>query len=466
MDLMLADKSSSTILAISEIGSVIVKFLTSDSSKDGVVSADAGTMLIVLLLGMADVVELGSGSQHATTEPHSVTLHVVSDDSDLEGLGLEVSTAQLLADLNTLVDSALDISLKSSAKVTEHSGTTRKYDVLVQRTTSIDGAVLDGLIYNLGKRCQEIAAGNLRVEEDLRTQESLVSDIAGERTLGDRLHTFVQLDALVRLGVKLGELLDHVRADVAVGFLDSLGNLKGLSGRNSSTLTLSHELLNEAGDITTSNGDVLDATTNDVTISHRDDVGDTITRIDDGSGQGSLCDLLGSPRSGQRKNSLHSDVETGYIEGLEHDLCGVLSVLGSVERRLSQKEMVVLRLTAQVLEDALLPELFHVGPVLNLTMLDGIFGGVGFRVSHSFVTDEEVQVVDGVLGSLGSRATSSRAKVLASARLGIFLDSDHTGDDVVWLAVASEAHLGVTCSIVNNRGRESVSAHVPGVRRE
>ena len=155
--------------------------------------------------------------------------------------------------------------------------------------------------------------------------------------------------------------------------------------------------------------------------------------------------------------------------------------------------MVVLRLTAQVLEDALLPELFHVGPVLNLTVLDGIFSGIGFGVGHGLVTDEEVQILDGVLSSLGSRVTGGRTEVLASSSLDIFLDTDHTGNDVVWLAVSSETHLGVTtlkedrqavrnkdtkkvtserkvsrlpCSIVNNRGRESVSAHVPGVRRE
>ena len=410
-------------------------------------------MLIVLLLGVADIVELRSRSKHASTEPHSITLHVMGDNSNLEGLGLEVTTAQLLADLNALVNSALDVTLKSSAKVTEHSRTTRKDNVLVQRTTGIDGAVLDGLIDNLGKRRQEVTAGNLRVEEDLRTQESLVADIAAEGALGDGLNTFVRLDALVRLGIELGELLDHIRADVTVGFLDSLGNLEGLSGRNVTSLTLSHELLDEAGDITTSNGDVLDATTDDVTISDRDDVSDTITRINDGSGQGSLCDLLGSPGGSQSKNSLHSNVETGHIEGLEHNLCGVLSVLRGIERRLGQKEMVVLRLTSQVLEDALLPELFHVGPVLNLTVLDGIFSGIGFGVGHGFVTDEEIQVFDGVLGSLGAGVTGGRAKVFASARFDIFLDSDHTGDDVVWLAVASETHLGVTSSIVNNRGR-------------
>ena len=61
---------------------------------------------------------------------------------------------------------------------------------------------------------------------------------------------------------------------------------------------------------------------------------DTITRIDDGTGQSSLCDLLRSPRGSQRKNSLNGNVETRHVEGLEHNLSSVLSVLRSVERRL------------------------------------------------------------------------------------------------------------------------------------
>lgn len=38
-----------------------------------------------------------------------------------------------------------------------------------------------------------------------------------------------------------------------------------------------------------------------------------------------------------RKTHLNSDVETWDVEGLEHDLCCVLSVLRRVERRLRLK---------------------------------------------------------------------------------------------------------------------------------
>ncbi len=48
---------------------------------------------------------------------------------------------------------------------------------LVQTTTGIDGAALDGLVDNSGQRCQEVAAENLGIEEDLRTQESFIAHI-------------------------------------------------------------------------------------------------------------------------------------------------------------------------------------------------------------------------------------------------------------------------------------------------
>jgi hypothetical protein len=89
---------------------------------------------------------------------------------------------------------------------------------LVKRTTSINRAVLNGVIDNLGKRSQEITAVNLGVEEDLRTQESLVTDVNLERPLGNALNTLVDLER-IRLGIVLLELLGHIRADIAVSFL-------------------------------------------------------------------------------------------------------------------------------------------------------------------------------------------------------------------------------------------------------
>ncbi len=58
----------------------------------------------------------------------------------------------------------------------------------------------------------------------------------------------------------------------------------------------------------------------------------------------------------------------------------------------------VLRFGTEVLEDALLPESFHVVPILDETMTDGLIDLVGFSVGIGFVADEEVEVFDAAFG--------------------------------------------------------------------
>ena len=46
-------------------------------TEHGVVAADAGPPLLVLLLGVADLVELRRGGEHGAPEPHGVALHLM-----------------------------------------------------------------------------------------------------------------------------------------------------------------------------------------------------------------------------------------------------------------------------------------------------------------------------------------------------------------------------------------------------
>jgi len=92
------------------------------------------------------------------------------------------------------------------------------------------------------------------------------------------------LEPLGGLAVVLVELLDNVGANIAVQLLDALGDL-------TKSLALTEELLNKLGDAATGNGDVLDGRTNDVAFSDGDDVGHTITRVDDSTGESALGNL-------------------------------------------------------------------------------------------------------------------------------------------------------------------------------
>ena len=60
----------------------------------------------------------------------------------------------------------------------------------------------------------------------------------------------------------------------------------------------------------------------------------------------------------------------------------------------------VLWLRAQVLEDRLLPVAFHMVPVLNLPMTNGIVHAIAWRlrVRKCLIADEEVEVLNPALG--------------------------------------------------------------------
>jgi hypothetical protein len=84
--------------------------------------------------------------------------------------------------------------------------------------------------------------------------------------LCDRVDSIIEFEPLVRLSVVLVEFLSDVGADVSKPLLDGLCCLQGLL-RGDPRLPLSQQLLNEVCDISTSNGNVLDTTANDITFS-------------------------------------------------------------------------------------------------------------------------------------------------------------------------------------------------------
>ena len=82
-----------------------------------------------------------------------------------------------------------------------------------------------------------------------------------------------------------------------------------------------------------------------------------------------------------------------------------------------QEEIVVLRFRTQVLEDRLFPVPFHVIPILNLTVANGVVDSIAgcLCICKGFVADEEVEILDAALGcemtGLG-RQSRSRATCL------------------------------------------------------
>lgn len=109
-------------------------------------------------------------------------------------------------------------------------------------------------------------------------------------------------------------------------------------------------------------------------------MGDTITRIDDSTGQGAVRHFRRCPGGGECENGLDGDIETSAVKGLEEDLGRVLAILGGVQGlgyissclssgsvyreeyayRFGQEEVVVFGFDSEVFEDGVGPESFHV----------------------------------------------------------------------------------------------------------
>ena len=69
---------------------------------------------------------------------------------------------------------------------------------------------------------------------------------------------------------------------------------------------------------------------------------------------------------------LDGDVHGGRVERLEHDLCHLLAVGLRVERRLGQKHRVLLGRHAELVVESVVPDLLHIIPVRDNTVLDRV----------------------------------------------------------------------------------------------
>jgi len=58
-----------------------------------------------------------------------------------------------------------------------------------------------------------------------------------------------------------------------------------------------------------------------------------------------------------------------------------------------EKEVVILGLSSQILEDTLFPVSFHLIPIFDLTVFDRVIQVIGLRVCECFVSDVEIEIV-------------------------------------------------------------------------
>lgn len=214
-----------------------------------------------------------------------------------------------------------------------------------------------------------------RLEESLGSAEALVAN-------GDDL----TIGKLVRLleGRALAsglELLLEVEGDVAELLLDVTNDFT-LGGGGEGVTALSKNLHEVVGQVTTSHVHTRDGLGKGETLVDGDQVSNTVTRVEDDTG--------GTTGSVQRQDGLNGDVEGRGVEGLEDDLGHLLTVGLGVDGSLSQEDGVLLGSHTQLVVEGVVPNLLHVVPVGDDTVLDGVPQGEDTTLRLCLISDVRI----------------------------------------------------------------------------
>merc|ERR1712121_422756 len=244
--------------------------------------------LIILLLGDPHLLEGGEGSKDGSSNPDRVLPLWWSNDLDLDGGRSKGG----------------DLLLHTVSNTRVHGGASRHDSVGIQVFTDVNITLHDGVVGGLvdatGFHSKE---GWL--EESLRAAETFIAngyDLAVRK--------------LIRLlkgggGSGSGHLLLKVKGDIAELLLDVTDNLT-LSSGGERVATLSEDLHQVVGELTTSKIKTDDGVGKGITFIDGDTVGDTISRVHDNTS--------GTARGIEGEDSLDGNIHGRHVEGLEHDL--------------------------------------------------------------------------------------------------------------------------------------------------
>jgi len=322
---------------------------------------DGWAGFVILLLADPHVLEGRQRSQDGASNPDRVLPLRGSDDLDLHG-------GRSLSD-HLLVHSVGD------ARV--HGGASGHDGVGIQILSDVDIALHDGVVGDLVDTLL-LHTQERGLEEGFRAPESLISD-------GDDL-TVGKLVLLLEGGVLsgVGHLVVKVEGDIAELLFDVPDDFT-LGGGGEAVSSFSEDLHQVVGQVPAGEVEPHDGVGQTVSLIDGDGMGDTVTAVHDDTG--------GPTRSVQGEDGLDSDVHGWGVEGFEHDLGHLLSVGLGVEGGLGQEDGVLLGSDPELVEEGVVPDLFHIIPRGDDTVLDGVFQGQDTSLGLGFVTDV------GVLGA-------------------------------------------------------------------
>merc|ERR1712026_205695 len=299
--------------------------------------------LVVLLLGDPHLLEGGQGRQDGSSDPDRVFPLRGSNNLDLDGGGSKGS----------------DLLLHTVSNTRVHGGATRHDSVGVQVLPDVNIALHDGVVGGLVDTAG-LHTKEGRLEEGLRGTEPLIAD-------GDDL-AVGKLIGLLKGGggSSSSHFLLKVKGNIAELLLDVTDNLP-LSSGGERVAPLGEDLHEVVGQLTASQVQTEDGMGESITFIDGDSVGDTITRVHDNTG--------GTARGIEGEDSLDGNIHGGHVEGLKHDLSHLLTVGLGVEGSLSQEDGLLLGGNAELIVEGVVPDLLHVVPVGDDSVLNGVLQG-------------------------------------------------------------------------------------------
>uniref|UniRef100_A0A1Y1KA12 Uncharacterized protein n=1 Tax=Photinus pyralis TaxID=7054 RepID=A0A1Y1KA12_PHOPY len=350
-----ASAATSVILALVGHGRGVFRFWC---DLEALAVDNRGTALVVLLLRDPHLLEGRQRGQNRTTDPDRVLSLGRSNDLDLHGRRSKSS----------------DFLLHTVGETGVHGGTTRHNNVAIQILSYINIALHDG-VESGDVDTARFETKDGRLEQSLGGAESLVAN-------GDDLtvRKFVGLLEAGALRSSL-DLLLKVEGDVAELLLDVTDDF-ALGSGGEGVATLSQDLHQVVSEVTASHVNTSNGVRKSETLIDGDNVSDTITRVEDDTGS--------TTRGVKRQDGLDRDVEGGGVEGLENNLGHLLTVGLGVDGSLSQQDGVLLRSDTQLVVEGVVPDLLHVVPVGDNTVLNGVSQGEDTTLGLSLVTDVRV----------------------------------------------------------------------------
>merc|ERR1739847_70749 len=144
----------------------------------------------------------------------------------------------------------------------------------------------------------------------------------------------------------------------------------------------------------------------------------------------------------QGEDSLDGDVHGGHVEGLEHDLGHLLTVSLGVEGSLSQEDGLFLWGNTELIVEGVMPDLLHIIPVGDDTVLNGVLQGEDTSLGLSFIPN------------IGILLTHTDHDTLVAGT------SNNGGEDGSGSVISGETGLAHAGAIVNNKSSNVLVTHV------